>query len=391
MNRRASLHHIAKGVMGAALLLVAGTSRGFEYEGRYDIYSDIPALSRSKAPYSLTDIVSGGSPERQYLMGRLEDPQTLMRYATNMRADFIRAYIRNLRENSTDNAHPESEVRTHYDITQGDIAEIDATLDRLDSMGLEGFLRGTCMKAAVDTDFMLAKISTESVGNPYAISGMGAIGISQIRAGTYNDMRRHTNGIISRLKTTLPEETVNDLVNRPLRDLMLLTPEIAHEMEIPLDYNSLYIKDAELHLNAWLPYGIVAMREFGEFPGTGMHAYDALVNPRIGIEAGALIALNFWLTTYSPTKQPNLEYSNYDPGHALARPSFPLVPQAPASAYLRGQNGVRGTVSRMLDSVEGPYSPVEGMALFERMNTIAGNVYSAELLRKYEYLKSTQS
>ena len=182
------------------------------------------------------------------------------------------------------------------------------------------------------------------------------------------------------------------MLNRPLRDLLLLTPEIAQNMGIPLDNEAMWIREGvDKHLNIWLPYGIIAMREFGEFPGTGMPVYEALVNPRTGLEAGALTALNFWLHTYSPMKRANADYHNHDPGQGMVAPAYPLIPQAPASAYIRGQNGVHGTVSRMVEAADEPYSVIEGMGMFERMNTRAGNTYSAELLRKYEYLKSNQS
>ncbi|MFT4308972.1 MAG: hypothetical protein ACMXYL_00610 [Candidatus Woesearchaeota archaeon] len=388
MNRRDFLIKSGKALIALSMgrALSSPHSSLFTWPDQDEVAGTLYGPSRK--PPTIEDIVNGGSESRRELMDKLTDGPTLMRHATNLRANYIRAhadYINEEREKNPGKWLPQ------YNILQGDIDEIDLTLERLDRMGLTDFMKGTSIKTAIDPDFYLAKISTESVGDPYALSHAGAIGISQMLAGTYNDMRRHTNGMIRNIREQYPQETLDYLLERPLRDLLLVDSKMLESMGVPMDYDKRYIKDVKEYVDIWMPYSIIAMKEYGAFPGGSMHPYDALVNPSVGLEAGALTALNFWLTTYSATKDRNLVISSYDPGHALARPSFPLVPQAPASAYIRGQNGASNTMSRIVENAVEPYTILEGMKLFDDENTFSGNLYSSELMRKTEYLKRVQS
>ena len=382
MNRREFL----KRTLAAGISTIIPFSQNVHAEDyHFDLYGDYygpityeqyEEMKSNSSRLSLDDIISGGSESRQALIAKLSNGATMMRHATNLKPNLIRAH---------------AETRAQYNINQGDINEIDKTIENLENLGLLDYLYSVSNDLAVDSDFYLSKISTESVADPFALSKAGAIGIAQVLPGTYQEMRDGTNGTMRRLKDNVPEDVLESLKERPLRDLLLITPEVAENIGIPLERESRYFSDLNLHLNVWLPYTITAMKHFDSFPGTGLPVYEALTRARTGLEVGALTALNFWLHTHSPVKNANIEYHNFDPGQAMADPAFPLVPQAPSSAYIRGQNGTHGTVERLVALSNEPYTVLEGMNWFDGMNTPAGRVYSAELLRKYEYLKSNQS
>lgn len=197
----------------------------------------------------------------------------------------------------------------------------------------------------IDDRFLVSKIARESNGDLYA--NTGALGLTQVMPATYSDHVQWARESVASNRAVLPADLYAQFVEgeRPLRDALLVTPDLAERAGFELSKRTIGRSDAE-YLDRWLPFGIVIEKHHtGRFPARG-GVYETLLTADTSITSGGLIALSYLLRLNHTTKQLLLPEFAYDPAQVLARSLTP--PDALAAAFNAGDGYA---VGRLMDAL----------------------------------------
>ena len=337
---------------------------------------------------TIDDFIEGGSDDRRSLFDKLENDQVLTRHLGNI--------------HSLSSEQPVGEhykvVWTLRELVRHTNPDAPHLYDESDMYGRDGISLDEALsivtphldrfaelsrRTGIDDRFMVAKIARESNGDLFADTG--ALGLTQVDPLTYADHVRWAGASVASNRAVLPEELYESFVSgeRPLRDALLFTPEVASSMGLRLDQRSIGRSDQE-YLDRWLPFGIVVEKNHdGRFPAKG-GAYETLLTADTSITSGGLVALSYLLRLNHVSKNTMLPEFAYDPAQVLARSVTP--PEALAAAFNAGDGYATGRLSSALASTDDPTrkSVSEAYARFD----IATEEYRSKVLSSTGALQS---
>jgi hypothetical protein len=299
---------------------------------------------------SIDELLAGGTPARCERLEGLADDQRLTTYLAGLyslprepQESERKKVVWTLRELAR-LTHPDRP--TLYSYGEAQALSINHAI-RAAAPHLEAFAR-IARTSGMDDRFLIAKIARESNGDPWA--NTGALGLTQVEPATYEDHVRWARQSVASNRAVLPNELYDEFIEgeRPLRDALLFTPELAEREGLALEQRT--IGSEEEYLDRWLPFGIMIEKHHaGAFPSQG-GAYESLLDPETNLEAGGLVSLSYLLRLNHVTKQAALPEAAYDPAQVLARSATP--PQALAAAFNGGDGRASGILRRAINAAE---------------------------------------
>ena len=349
VDRRTLLRYALAVGLGSVGSLVSARNEQHDPESIEEVLENYEESQHEDIDETLERLLDGGSSERQGFMKKAENDGVLVRHLGN---------IHSLGSSTIPSEekkviwtlgalveHTNPDVPRPYsfgEVMRGEVSLDDAVTLTSPHLGRFADLAGS---ALIDDRFLVAKIARESNGDLYA--NTGALGLTQVMPATYSDHVRWARESVASNRAVLPADLYAQFVEgeRPLRDALLVTPDLAQRAGFELSKRTIGRSDAE-YLDRWLPFGIVIEKHHaGRFPARG-GVYETLLTADTSITSGGLIALSYLLRLNHTTKQLLLPEFAYDPAQVLARSLTP--PDALAAAFNAGDGYA---VGRLMDAL----------------------------------------